>query len=112
MGELYRTFAARQPVSCLALTVVLSCLVGGCSSLPRSLGGMPEGMPERPATPPIYPAVHDMPPARNGVPLNEADKKKLKDELATTRNRAARRAGRPDPAAATDTRSAGANRNP
>src|SRR5258705_2902227 len=101
----------KQPASGLALAVLLSCLVEGCSSVPPSLGGMPAGMPERPANPPAYPAVHDMPPARTDVPLNEADKKKLKEELDATRKRAAHRAGRPDPTV-NGAESAGTNRNP
>ena len=69
-------------------------------------------VPERPANPPAYPAVHDMPPARTDVPLNEADKKKLKEELDATRKRAAQRAGRPDPTTVNGAESAGPNRNP
>ncbi len=93
----------------------------GCSSytlidaLPQSVGGLPEGTPERPATPQQYPAVHDLPPARSDTPLNEVEKKRLKDDLIKVREHAARQAtGAPEPAAETgSTRTSGsAARNP
>ena len=42
-------------------------------------------MPERPATPPAYPAVHDMPPPRYCVVLTEEEKKKVEAQLAVWR---------------------------
>jgi hypothetical protein len=67
-----------------------------------------------------------MPPARSDTILSEAEKKKLKEELAATRERAARQAGKPaatatsskqaaKPDAATvtgSTQAAGTDRNP
>jgi len=50
-------------------------------------------MPERPAVQPEYPAVHDMPPPRTDSTLSEDEKKRLKDELIASRERAALRAG-------------------
>jgi hypothetical protein len=82
-------------------------------SLPASVGGLPDKTPERPATPPAYPAVHDLPPARADVPLSEAEKKKLREDLAATRERAARQGGKSDVITVTgSTQSAGAARNP
>ena len=67
-------------------------MLGGCSStidhIPTAIGGLPEGVPARPAEPPPYPAVHDMPPPRSSTPLTEAEKKLLKDDLIANRNRA------------------------
>jgi len=67
-------------------------MLGGCSStidhIPTAIGGLPEGVPARPAEPPPYPAVHDMPAPRGSTPLNEAEKKQLKDDLIATRTRA------------------------
>jgi hypothetical protein len=61
----------------------------GCSSavdqIPTWAGGLPEGAPKRPATPGVYPAVHDMPPARQDVVLTDAERKKLKDDLNSMR---------------------------
>ena len=56
------------------------------------MGGLPRGTPERPATPPAYPAVHDMPPPRTSVVLTEEQKKKVEAELAAMRADQARRA--------------------
>src|SRR4051812_38048578 len=47
--------------------------------------GVPEGTPERPAVQAEYPAVHDMPPRRAEVPLEEAEQKKLEKELIAAR---------------------------
>ena len=46
------------------------------------------------------------------VPLNEAEKKKLKEDLDATKKRAARRAGRPDPTTVKSGDPAATNRNP
>lgn len=85
--------------------LALACaggMLASCSSvlseLPTQAGGLPEGTPERPATAPAYPAVHDMPPPRNsGAVLTEEEKKKVEAELAAIRaeqaKRAAERAG-------------------
>ncbi len=51
------------------------------------MGGLPEGVPPRPATPTAYPAVHDMPPPRQDSALSEAESKRLREELKNTRNR-------------------------
>ena len=110
--------------------VSLAVLLSACSSnrigdsLPPSLGGLPAGVPERPAAQPDYPAVHDLPPPRADTTLSDAEKKSLKDELIASRERAALRGGvkKPEstkPAAAKgpdsdsgNTQSAGAARNP
>jgi len=86
-----------ERVLAAALLLVGAAAVSGCStsalvdSLPAAVG-LPEGAPERPATPPSFPAVHDMPPARSDSPLSEAERKRLKEELIATRERAARKA--------------------
>jgi hypothetical protein len=75
-----------------ALLVVLAGGLAGCSSaidqVPTWAGGLPNGVPERPAMPPAYPAVHDMPPPRNDTVLTEAERKKLKDDLNAMRTKA------------------------
>ena len=72
-------------------------LPAGCAStnsanmgdqMPAAIGGLPEGIPARPETPPAYPAVHDMPPARDNTMLSGAEQKKLEAELAAARARA------------------------
>ena len=75
-------------------------LLGGCASankmgdyVPAGAGGLPEGTPERPATPYAYPAVHDMPPPRETAVLSSEEQKKLEDDLAAARKRAAAAGG-------------------
>jgi hypothetical protein len=106
-----------QLVRVLAAALILAgaAMVTGCSAshslidnLPASVGGLPQGTPERPATPTQYPAVHDMPPARRDAPLSEAEKKRLKDELIKSRERAARQATSKE----SSTNTSGQDRNP
>jgi hypothetical protein len=56
-------------------------------SIPTSMGGLPEGLPPRSATPAPFPAVHDMPPPRADARMSEAEKKRLRDELLLNRNK-------------------------
>jgi hypothetical protein len=62
----------------------------GCAStfgdLPTAVGGLPEGTPERSATPVPYPAVHDMPAERNSTVLTADEQKKAAAELAAARS--------------------------
>ena len=82
----------KGPARGVAVALLLAAMTGlaGCSSVidhvPTWAGGLPEAAPDRSATPPAYPAVHDMPPARNDTVLSEAERKKLKDELNTMRS--------------------------
>jgi hypothetical protein len=73
----------------LALAAVL---LSGCSTtdidkIPQELGGLPAGAPVRPADPPAYPAVHDMPPQRAATVLDEEQQKRLEADLIALRNR-------------------------
>jgi len=75
----------------------------GCASTvadrtPTAMGGLPEDTPARPSTPSAYPAVNDVPPPRSSTVLSSADQKKLEDELAAARSRAAAAAGTGKPA--------------
>jgi hypothetical protein len=77
-----------------ALLLAGAAMLSGCSStidhIPTAIGGLPEGVPQRPATPAAYPAVHDMPPTRTDETLSDAEKKKLREDLAKMRDSAAR----------------------
>lgn len=101
--------AIDQPkrVGPVAAALLLAAMLAGCSSIadnvPSSVGGLPEGVPARPAVAPAYPAVHDLPQTRRDGALNEAESKRLREELKNTRARVA-------PAEATGT--AGGARNP
>ena len=65
----------------------------GCSGslladhLPTAVGGLPDDSPERPANPPAYPAVHDMPPPRATATLNDDQQKLLEGDLIAVRDR-------------------------
>jgi hypothetical protein len=77
----------------VALAAAGAASLAGCSSsvivdhIPAAIGGLPDGTPERPATPVAYPAVHDIPTNRGPTVLSEAEKKRLRDELAASRDR-------------------------
>jgi hypothetical protein len=93
--------------------LALGAMLAGCSSamidnIPTSLGGLPEGVPQRPAVQPAYPAVHDMPQQRPDVPLSEAERKQLAEDLARARDRDRSAI----PASDTTGGAAGAARNP
>jgi hypothetical protein len=64
------------------------------SDLPPQAGGLPQGVPERPASTLPYPAVQNMPPPRTAAVLTEEEKKKVEAELAAMREEQARRAAR------------------
>jgi hypothetical protein len=78
-----------------ALLVGVLGLLPACSSLgesiPASIGGLPADAPARAANPPLYPAVHDMPPTRPTPVLDDYSKKKLEDDLVSARDRQAGR---------------------
>ena len=48
--------------------------------------GLPSTAPERPANPPAYPAVHDIPPPRNSVTLTNFEQQKLEEDLVAARD--------------------------
>jgi hypothetical protein len=80
---------------CVPLLLASLMLVAGCASsstgdhLPTAMGGLPAGAPSRPATTGAYPAVNDVPPPRETTVLTSEEQKKLQDELAAARERAA-----------------------
>src|SRR5262250_3084353 len=84
---------ASDVVFCTLLSSAMA--LSGCAShladsVPAVVGGLPEKIPARSETPPEFPAVHDRPAARAEGLLNEDDRKKLKDELNASRDRATR----------------------
>ena len=113
--------AERAPITAAGLLVTAAAMLAGCSSasvtdhIPTAVGGLPEGVPPRPTTPQAYPAVHDMPPARSQATLSEEERKKLRDDLAAARERAARQGATPDEAtgsASGNARGSGSSRAP
>ena len=101
----------------IAVAVSAAALgLGGCSGslvadhMPTAVGGLPDDAPERPATPQLYPAVHNMPPARATTTLNDDQQKRLQDDLVAARDRTG--AGSDTPSGATGNSPAGGARNP
>jgi hypothetical protein len=80
-------------VAAAALLFPAALILAGCSvgtigdHIPAAVGGLPESTPQRPATPPPYPAVHDLPPPRDSAALTDAERKKLEDDLVAARKR-------------------------
>ena len=75
------------PLIALALAASLGACTSTLGDPPPQLGGLPAGTPERPAQPPAYPAVHDMPPPRPMVVMTEEERKKAETDLAAARER-------------------------
>jgi hypothetical protein len=92
--------------------------LGGCSGsliadhMPAAVGGLPEGAPERPAAEQVYPAVHNMPPARATSTLNDDEQKRLQDDLVAARNRTGAGSETPPATGSTGNSPAGGARNP
>ena len=84
----------RSILAALALATSLA----GCSSgavidqMPSTMG-LPAGTPERPTTPYVYPAVHDMPPPRVTPTMSEEQQVKEEEELKAVRDRQEARDG-------------------
>jgi hypothetical protein len=85
-------------VSLAACGSISEKMAEGMSGLPGV--GLPQGAPERPATPVAFPAVHDMPPPRAASLLNEVEQQKMEDDLAGARDRQQAAVGTAPPAAA------------
>jgi hypothetical protein len=81
-----------------ALTLATATALAGCSSgavidkLPGDMG-LPAGTPERPTTPYVYPAVHDMPPPRATPTMSEEQQVKEEEEMKAVRDRQEARDG-------------------
>jgi len=81
-----------------ALTLATATALAGCSSgavidkLPGDMG-LPAGTPERPTTPYVYPAVHDMPPPRATPTMSEEQQVKEEEEMKAVRERQEARDG-------------------
>jgi hypothetical protein len=71
-----------------AATAISGCTTHIADSVPPVVGGLPEHTPARPATAPEFPAVGDRPQARTEGLLSEEERKKLRDDLTASRNRA------------------------
>ena len=84
------------------IAVVAAAALSGCASISEKFAdgasrmpgiGLPANAPERPSTPPVYPAVHDIPPPRNSVILTNTEATQLENDLATARDQQQSEAG-------------------
>jgi hypothetical protein len=78
-----------------ALVAMTAMALSGCGSISQKFAdglsqapaiGLPSGTPERPAQPLDYPAVHDMPAARNSLTLTSIEQQKMEDDLMAARD--------------------------
>ena len=85
----------RLQLQSVLLACGLAAALAGCSSssldtinstLPREMA-LPADAPQRPETPPAFPAVHDMPPPRANATLSPEEQVKLEDDLVAVRAR-------------------------
>ena len=82
----------------ILVALALATSLAGCSSgavidqMPSTMG-LPAGTPERPTTPYVYPAVHDMPPPRVTPTMSEEQQVKEEEELKAVRDRQEARDG-------------------
>jgi hypothetical protein len=82
-----------------AATAISGCTTHIADSVPPVVGGLPEHTPARPATPVEFPAVGDRPQARTEGLLSEEERKKLRDDLTASRDRATKLVPKSEPAA-------------
>ena len=93
-GIMKATFRRLRTGWSVAAALLLAATLAGCSSsfidhIPTALGGLPKDVPARPAAPPSYPAVHDMPPPRQDSAMSASESKRLRQELNVTRDKLA-----------------------
>jgi hypothetical protein len=82
---------ARLPRA-IAVVVLIAALLPACSAsqfagMPTLLGGETPDTPRESATPPAFPAVHDMPAARPVPVLTDEQQKKAEAELVAARDK-------------------------
>jgi hypothetical protein len=82
----------RSVLAAFGLAALLcSCAPGAMIDKMPGEMALPAGTPERPATPYVYPAVHDMPPPREAAPMTEEQQVKLEKDLEAARDRQEKR---------------------
>ena len=81
--------------------VMIAALLPACSAsqfsgMPTLLGGETADTPRESATPPAFPAVHDMPAARPVPVMTEEEQKKAEAELVAARDKQIGAPAKPD----------------
>ena len=79
----------------LLVPVIAAVGLAGCGSISEKFRdtaavlpgvGLPADVPERPAQPVAFPAVHDIPPPRNSVTLTNTEQDQMERELVKARD--------------------------
>jgi hypothetical protein len=76
--------------------VMIAALLPACSGMPSVLGGETADTPHESATPPAFPAVHDMPAARPVPVMTEEQQKQAEADLVAARNKQIGAPAKPD----------------
>jgi hypothetical protein len=80
---------------CLVAPFIAAVGLAGCGSISEKFRdtaaalpgvGLPADVPERPAQPVAFPAVHDIPPPRNSVTLTNPEQDQMERELVKARD--------------------------
>ncbi len=84
----------------MAALVILALCAGGCATsiADMPLIGVPADAPGRPKERSAYPAVHDLPAAREQSAMEPTEQAKIQSELIAARDRQAAVAGKSPPA--------------
>jgi len=79
----------------ILVPVIAAVGLAGCGSISEKFRdtaavlpgvGLPADVPERPAQPVAFPAVHDIPPPRNSVTLTNTEQDQMERELVKARD--------------------------
>ena len=80
----------------IAVALAAAVSLSACASISQQMAdtlsrapaiGLSSSAPERPAEPPAYPAVHDVPPPRTSSVLTLVEQQKVEDDLVAARDR-------------------------
>jgi hypothetical protein len=91
----YESVSRRGRLALPVIAAIAAAGLSGCASISEKFAetasqlpvvGVPEGVPQRPAERPVYPAVHDVPPPRNSVVLTNTEAAQLEADLVTARD--------------------------
>jgi hypothetical protein len=92
----YEGASRRCRLAVPVMAAIAAAGLSGCSSISQKFAesasqmpaiGLPAGTPERPSTPVLFPAVHDIPPPRNSVMLTNTEAEQLEGDLASDRDK-------------------------
>jgi hypothetical protein len=91
---------ANRRVSTVTALMLLALSAGGCATsiADMPLVGVPSDAPTRPNQPGSYPAVHDLPAAREQSTMDPTEQAKIEKELIAARDRQATAGGTNPPA--------------